>query len=276
MGSRKQSTISNTTREGIFHESIREYPERLVVISEGDSWFSYPLSTNLADFVEMMAPLTMLRLEKSGDEARKMLAPNGAQFKKLTKYLTHYRKRVQLLMFSGGGNDILDENLPALLVKRKDGMGWRDCINDAALAARLAEVRAAYERLLAMRDQAAPGCQIVANGYDYLVPSGRSAPIPLGLIKVGPWIRPVLVKFGVKEPEDGRLLIRHLVDEFWSTLQPLSTPASRFHLVDSRGTLSPDNSNWNDEIHPTHKGFQAIAARWKPVLAALFPGKGFG
>ena len=70
MGSKKRSTISSTTKEDIFHESIHEYPERLVVISEGDSWFSYPLSTNLADFIEMMEPLTLLRLEKSGDEAR--------------------------------------------------------------------------------------------------------------------------------------------------------------------------------------------------------------
>ena len=275
MASSKQSTISNTTKEGIFWESIREYPERLVVMSEGDSWFSYPLSTNLADFIEMMGPLTMLRLEKSGDEARKMLRPGGSQLRRLKHYLKHYRKKVQLVIFSGGGNDILDENLPSLLVKREAGMGWRDCINDAALTARLGEIKEAYGQLLQARDATAPACQIVAHGYDYLVPSGRKAPIPLGLVKVGPWIRPVLKRFGIPDQDEGRQVVRHLVDEFWQAISPLASSDGRFHMVDSRGTLGPENKYWNDEIHPTHGGFKAIAAKWKPVLAGLFPGKGF-
>src|ERR1700741_388281 len=101
MSAKKQSTISNTTKEGIFAESIREYRDRLVVMSEGDSWFSYPLNNNLADFIEMMGPLTMLRLEKNGDEACKMLAPKSAQFLKLQRYLKRYRKNLKLLIFSG-------------------------------------------------------------------------------------------------------------------------------------------------------------------------------
>jgi lysophospholipase L1-like esterase len=275
MASTTRSTISNTTKEGIFWESIREYPERLVVISEGDSWFSYPLSSNLADFIEMMGPLTMLRLEKSGDEAREMLKPGGSQLKRLKRYLKHYRKKVQLVIFSGGGNDFLDENLPSLLIKRKAGMGWRDCINDDALAARMAEIKAAYGNLLQARDDSAPACQIVAHSYDYLVPSGRKAPIPLGLVSVGPWIRPVLKKFGIPDEDEGRLVVRHLVDEFWREISPLAAPDRRFHMVDSRGTLGPENKNWNDEIHPTHSGFKQIAEKWKPVLEGLFPEKKF-
>ena len=119
-----ERTISRTTKEGIFHESIRKFPERLVVISEGDSWFSYPLNANLADFVEMMGPLTMFRLEKNGDEACKMLDPRRSQFQKLDRYLKYYRKHLQLLIFSGGGNDILDANLPPLLNKMLNRPGF--------------------------------------------------------------------------------------------------------------------------------------------------------
>jgi hypothetical protein len=275
MGTKKRSTISNRTEEGIFSEIIREYPEQLVVISEGDSWFSYPINSNLADFIEMMAPINMLRLEKAGDEACKMLAQNGPQRRKLEQYLKRYRKHLKLLIFSGGGNDILAENLPPLLIKRQPGMSWRDCINELALAKRLGEVRNAYERLLNTRDDAAPECEIVAHGYDYLIPSGRKASALFGLIKRGPWILPVLRTFGIPDPAEGQQLVRHLIDSFWETISPLATPARKFHLIDTRGVLSSGNADWNDEIHPTHRGFEALAEKWRPTLAQLFPRSGF-
>jgi hypothetical protein len=45
--------------------------------------------------------------------------------------------------------------------------------------------------------------------------------------------------------------------------------------VDSRGTLSPGPADWNDEIHPTHRGFKAIAQKWRDVFDRLFPTHGF-
>jgi hypothetical protein len=143
MGTRKRSTISNTRKEGIFHESIREYSAELVVIREGDPWFSYPLSTNLADFIEMMGPLTMLRHEKNGDEASQDAGAEGLTASEAQRYLKRYRKHVQLLICSGGGNVILDENLPSLLIGGSACMSWRECINDDVLAARPTEVREA-------------------------------------------------------------------------------------------------------------------------------------
>jgi lysophospholipase L1-like esterase len=275
MSSTKRTTISNRTEEGRFAEIIREYPEHLPVISEGDSWFSYPINSNLADFIEMMAPLNMFRLERAGDEACRMLAPNGSQRRKLEQYFKRYRKHLKLLIFSGGGNDILDDNLPPLLIKRRPGMTWRDCINDSALANRLNEVRDAYLRLLGTRDATAPDCQIVSHGYDYLIPTGRRASAVFGLIKRGPWILPRLRAFGIEDPVDGQQLLRHLIDAFWATISPLASPARKFHLVDSRGTLSSDSSHWNDEIHPTHRGFEALAEKWRPILGHLFPAAGF-
>jgi hypothetical protein len=271
----RPKNVSNATKLGIFHEMIRENPGHLVAISEGDSWFSYPLNANLPDFFRTMAPLNLLRLEKSGDEARKMLAPQGPQLKKLRKYLKLYGKHLQLLAFSGGGNDILDENLPGMLLKRKPGMSWRQCVNDVALSSRLAEVAQCYGRLIALRDSFAPKCQIVTHTYDYLIPTGKGAPVPLGLVRVGPWIRPVLVKFGIPDPQEGTQLVRHLVDQFAVTLAQVAVGTTGFHVVDSRGTLSSGSADWNDEIHPTHRGFKAISERWRVTFARLFPAQGF-
>lgn len=275
MATKAKSTITNTTKEGIFAESIREYPDRLVVISEGDSWFSYPLNRNLADFLEMMGDFTMLRLEKNGDEARQMLAKSGSQYRKLGKFMTRYKKRLELLIFSGGGNDVLDENLPSLLLKMKPGMTWRDCINAEALAERLTQIRGAYENLLALRDTSAPDLQIVTHSYDYLVPDGRKAPVPLGLVTVGPWVKPVLKQFRIDDIEDGKAIIRHLIDAFHASIAALASPARRFHVVDTRGTLPAGTDHWADEIHPTGRGFEKLAEKWRPTLRGLFPLKGF-
>ncbi len=271
----KPKNVSNATKLGIFHEMIRENPDHLVAICEGDSWFSYPLNANLPDFFRTMAPINLLRLEKSGDEVRKMLAPNGPQLKKLKQYLKTYGKKMQLLAFSGGGNDILDENLPDMLFKRKPGMSWRQCVNDAALSQRLGEIADGYGRLIDARNSLAPNCQIVTHTYDYLIPTGKGAPIPLGLVKVGPWIRPVLVKFGIPDPQEGADLIRHLVDQFAGKMLALAASSSNFHVVDSRGTLAPGPADWNDEIHPTHRGFKAISEQWRVVFNSLYPNHGF-
>ena len=130
-----------------------------------------------------MGDFTMLRLEKNGDEARKMLRVGGAQLTKLERYFKRYGKKLNLLIFSGGGNDILGENLTGLLRQKTGTLTWRDCIDDATLAARLAEITAAYENLPALRDRTSRGFEIVTHTYDYLVPDGRGAPVPFGLAR---------------------------------------------------------------------------------------------
>lgn len=264
-------------RLSVFAESIALHPKRLVIISEGDSWFSYPLNRNIADYVEMMSDFSMLRLERSGEEAREILASGSPQLANLRKYLKRYP--VELLMFSGGGNDIADENLPALLKLKKPGMGWRDCIDDQALDARLNEIIAAYRRLIDVRDASRPSCRIVTHGYDYPVPTGIKARGAFGLGSAGPWLKPHLVAKKIDPQTDGVLILRHLIDQFYERLETLAEPTvkgSRFHVVDSRRTLIPaDRLHWADEMHPSGFGAELLAQRWRATLAKLFPGRGF-
>lgn len=262
-------------RLAVFVESLRLHPQRLVIISEGDSWFSYPLNRNIADYIEMMSDFSMLRLEHSGDEAREILGAGSDQIKDLRKYLKRYP--VELLLFSGGGNDIADENLPGLLNRRTPGMTWRDCINDAALAARLDEIVAAYQRLLDARDTYRKTCHIVTHGYDYPVPNGIAARGPFGLGHAGPWLKPRLVQMGIDPATDGVSILRHLIDQFHDRLQALATPVkNKFHVVDTRGTLIPnDRLQWADEMHASGVGAGLLAQRWRAALAAIFPGRGF-
>ena len=78
-----QRVQESRPRQAVFAASVKQFPKRLVLITEGDSWFSYPLNANIADYIEMMSDLSMLRLEHNGDEAREILGAGSDQLKKL-------------------------------------------------------------------------------------------------------------------------------------------------------------------------------------------------
>lgn len=261
-------------RLAIFVETLRAHPEWPVVLTEGDSWFSYPLNRNLLDHVEMMRDFTMLRLEESGHEIRDILAAGGSQFKKLREYLKRYP--FEALFLSGGGNDIADENLPSLLNRKKPGMTWRDCINDAALADRLNDIASAYGRLLELRDKVRKDCVIVTHCYDYAVPNGIKAKSAFGLISVGPWLQWPMKEKGIDPIADGVPIIRHMIDAFHDKLAEFARkPSNKFHIVDTRRTLIPNEPlHWSDEMHPSGTGAELLAQRWRVVLAKLFPNWG--
>ena len=258
----------------VFVETMRIDPTRPVVLSEGDSWFSYPINRNLVDHIEMMREFAILRLEHSGDEARTILKPGGKQLENLGKYLKKYP--FQVLLFSGGGNDIVDENLPGFLNRKTPGMTWRDCINETALSARFDEIVAAYQRLLALRDSVRRDCLVITHCYDYPVPNGIKAKSAFGLATRGPWIRPHMVKKNIDPILDGVPILRFFMDQFYERLQAVAAaPNSRFHVVDSRRTLIPNEPvHWSDEMHPSGTGFELLAQRWRVTLAKLFPSWG--
>src|SRR6185369_8662461 len=77
-------------KQAVFAASIKQFPQRLVLITEGDSWFSYPLNANIADYIEMMSDFSILRLEHNGDEAREIMGAGSDQLKKLKYYLKNY------------------------------------------------------------------------------------------------------------------------------------------------------------------------------------------
>jgi hypothetical protein len=264
----------NRPRQAVFAASIKQFPKRLVILTEGDSWFSYPLNANIADYIEMMNDFSILRLEHNGDEAREILGAGSEQLKKLKYYLKNYA--VDVVLLSAGGNDLVSGELAKVLDKKVAGATWQSTVKLAKLTAVLDEVVAGYSRLLDARDALRPKCVVVAHSYCYFQPSGRKATGPFGLLKAGPWMRPVLVAKGIDPDTEGRDLARYLVDELHARLMALAAARPRFQVVDMRAVLPADDVHWADEIHPSGTGFRKLAQQcWQPLLRAQFPGRGF-
>lgn len=261
-------------KQAVFAASIKQFPKRLVILTEGDSWFSYPLNSNIADYIEMMSDFSILRLEHNGDEAREILGAGSEQLKKIKYYLKNYP--VDALLLSAGGNDLVAEELPKLLNRKSNGNAWQSTIKLGMLTTVLDDIVASFVRLLDARDALRPQCVVVAHSYCYFEPNGRKATGPFGLLKAGPWMRPVLVSKGIDPDTEGRELARYLIDELHARLMALAGSRPRFHVVDMRAALPADSTHWADEIHPSGTGFRKLAEEhWRPLLRAQFPGRGF-
>jgi hypothetical protein len=80
-----------------------------VVVSEGDSWFDYPMYRNIIDRIDDKRRFALKRLEFSGDTVAHMIGDgtvtSGVQ--SLETVITAERPR--FLLFSGGGNDMVGE-----------------------------------------------------------------------------------------------------------------------------------------------------------------------
>src|SRR3954462_12842779 len=113
-------------KQAVFAASIKQFPKRLVMVTEGDSWFSYPLNANIADYIEMMSDFSLLRLEHNGDEAREILGQGSDQLKKLKYYLKNYP--VDALLMSAGGNDLVAGELSKVISEKIDGSPWQSAI----------------------------------------------------------------------------------------------------------------------------------------------------
>jgi hypothetical protein len=163
-----------------------------------------------------------------------------------------------------------------VLDRKVNGAAWKSTVKLATLTTVLDDIVASYTRLLDARDRLRPKCVVMAHSYCYFEPTGRKATGPFGLLKAGPWMRPVLVAKGIDPDTEGRELARYLVDELHARLVALSAVRPGFQVIDMRAALPVDNVHWADEIHPSGTGFRKLAEQcWRPALRARFPGRGF-
>jgi hypothetical protein len=246
-----------------FTESMRNHPGYPVVISEGDSWFSFPVHANIIDHLDEMVGrrMSLLRLERSGDEV--MAMTSDGKLATLRGYLQRYKPHA--LLFSGGGNDIVGPELLKFIARRGAAFDLDAALNTPALTRRFADIRNAYARLIAMRDQAAPNCLILTHGYGHAIPSGRKA--KLWGISAGPWIKPFLESQGYTTKKEQQAILDALLARFNAIVD---TFVGATVVKCDVASVIQDNE-WNDELHPSRKGFEDAAQVFHVTLKRMLP-----
>ena len=254
---------------GDFERSRRDHPDWPVVVSEGDSWFSFAdVIGQLDDPGDKGNPKfqrhwCLLRLEKAGDEVMTILS--GFQRSKLRDYFGRWP--LSALLFSAGGNDIIGPDLLPLLRPYQNGMGAHDVIAASRFERRVRQIQDCYRELLDMLNDAGQSAKVFVNSYDYAIPSDR--PVKLaGIIKVaGPWMLPYLKERGVPEALRQEV-IKLLIDGFCAAVDQVAAEPrgmGRLLRVETRGVVKKD---YKDEIHPNRKGAIRVAKTFESALHA--------
>lgn len=252
-------------------------PSNGLLIAEGDSWFDYPFF----DALERLEQRFGFRIESvahKGDTVEQM-AYDPNQYGKLLKLFERVAAQGDVpraILLSGGGNDIAGEELGFLLNHAGSGLAPLNArIVEGVLTERLQFAIVSVISFMTHLSQQHFGRKVpvVVHGYGHAVPDGRGY---LGGFWVlpGPWLKPAFAEKGYSDLQQTAGVVRDLIDRFNALLQSLPSHFGLAHVtyVDVRDVLSSDLANkrytrsWNDELHPTQPGFEAVAGKLSAAI----------
>lgn len=244
----------------------------LQLFAEGDSWFDYPVpffGGGIIPRLEDRLGVPILNLAKAGDEVRFMLGVEERRV--LEKQLRDGCPAGgpwDVLLFSGGGNDIVDNPMALWVKDFQSGVPPAKLIHQPRFDAALELIRAGYEDLITLRDTLSPSTHLVFHAYDYAIPDGR------GICHHGPWLKPT---FEVRKfPWNSSVafeVVKEMLKQFAAVLRTIEINHKDVTVINGQGTLIPNPSSWHNELHPSKEGFKKFADIFHQKLKALFPNR---
>ena len=248
-----------------------------VLLAEGDSWFDYPWH-DVLEKLEEDHGYDVESVAHMGDTVEDM-AYGGRQFETFTERLDTLLRQSRLpraILLSGGGNDVAGSEFAMLLEHAlSPSPGLNEDVVRGVLDVR---IRNAYVTLISAitvlcRERTGATIPILVHGYDRPVPDGRGfaggwGPLP------GPWLEPGFRRKGFEELAVTTTMAAELIDRLNQVLRRVAGMPGFQHVryIDLRGTLS-NGANyrtwWANELHPSPRGFEAVAARFAAVVGRL-------
>lgn len=279
-GRRQARQILASRRQAVAARAFGASPG--LVVAEGDSWFDYPFF----DVLERLEDRFQYRVESvahKGDTVEEM-AYDTTQLTKLARLFEKVKAdgRVpRAVLLSGGGNDIAGEELGVLLNHASANLGD---VNENVLTGVIDErLRFAMTSVISAvtalaEQQFQKKVPVVVHGYAYPVPDGRGYASGFWILP-GPWLEPGFRQKGYVTPDRKRVdvprctaIMKSLMDRFNQMMASIAaTPGlGHVHYLDLRAVLSNAvpgyKKDWNDELHPTRPGFEAVASKFHDLI----------
>jgi hypothetical protein len=266
---KRQAARERQTRIAAYLKYLKSRPVALTspprVIADGDSWFDYPeillAGGGVINHLEKISGVKILNTAHHGDSVQEML---GVEKRQRIEALLK-KPGFDILLFSGGGNDIVGDQF-CLWLKPNTGGDAVSAVDTARLEEILGIVEDGYRDLIDIRDHCAPDCWIVTHAYDFPQPSDK------GVCGLGPWLKPSLDYRGWKKAADQFAIAKMVLTKFNDLLVALEAEqksAGRHFLhVRTQGTLNP-RTDWANEIHPNATGFARIARVFSTALNGI-------
>lgn len=273
------NSLARWRRQRKFKIRVKAGEALPVLVSEGDSWFQFPLL--ISETIDNLGSEYLIwSVGAAGDTLENMV--HGPLSKGKTEYmqaLEQQQDRVKAFLFSAAGNDIIGESAntgePVLLEILRDFNGN---VNDAVghinlhvLGEKLAFLRHGYTQVIdtIRADSRFTQLPIIVHGYDYVFPhpAGPDDPRNPKHAKKNEWLGAPLDERGIMDTALRRNVLKLLIDELYSMLFDIAgeSNSSKVWVVDCRNAL-PAVEDWADEIHGTSDGFAKVAGRFHQVL----------
>lgn len=244
-----------------------------VLVAEGDSWFDYPWHDVLR-MLEDHHGYDVESVAHKGDSVESMAYGGQLEgFTRLIEKLLRQRVLPRAILLSGGGNDVAGDEFRMLINHvRSAHAGLNEQVVRGVIDQRVFD---AYVTILTgvtmvCRRRTGGPVPIIIHGYGHPVPDGRGVlggwgPLP------GPWLQPGFRDKGFSAPDACVEMAADLIDRFNAMLRRVAALAEFSHVryVDVRDLLSngPDYKRWwANELHPTKRGFEAVADRFAAAI----------
>ena len=239
------NVIDHQRRARLFKKLQKKFPDKPIVIAEGDSWFLYPiLVKDTIDYVMEHWPVKSLAW--AGDTLE--------NYKKSGKLLKQVKKlKPKYVLLSGGGNDIIGPDIQKILKKNaKNVTKPSDYLDPEKYGPKMNNLRSIYKYFFKKLSKADSVEKILVHGYDYVRADHAT------IVTKDGWVNKYMEKKGIKKATDRTALIEYLIDQFNGLLKSLANDfPDKVVYIDGRGVVGKDE--WYDEIHPNDAGFKKVA-----------------
>lgn len=264
------SWSTRSLRQTRFEDAIARGDPRPVLVSEGDSWFQHPLRCDIIEHLDNQ--YLIWSLGRHGDTATNMTGKRAEYMCGLDRWAA----RVKGFLFSGGGIDLLgedDSGKPGLLrflkqYREKRSPAWH--IEHASFNTTIELLRTCYSRMITTirSDTRFTALPIYIHGYDYPFPFPSGYDDHRGSAVSAPdhWLGKPFAQRGFRDDPFRREVLKVMIDALYRLMDELASDHDHVHVVNARNSM-PNRECWDDEIHGTDGGFEAVAGRFRAAIA---------
>jgi lysophospholipase L1-like esterase len=252
-------------RNKYYDQVKKRFPDRLRIVSEGDSWFQHPLVLDIIDHLSRVYAIYCV--SAAGDTLRNYLSNeknNGEYFLDALD-----EPQPSFFLISGGGNDILGSQFRGFLADNPDesspeGENPKRFLKQT-LFDELDTLMDIYKKLFGFLQVHKPNLQVIVHGYDY--------PVKLNDAKKG-WLGKYMIEKGINRPKDRQAIIHLIMDTFNQGISGVAKDFPNVTYIDVRNTVRFNGvDQWYDEIHPNNDGFQQVAMKFMEVIDRIYKEK---
>lgn len=239
--------FARMNRRGKFFKKLKGGYSGPIIVSEGDSWFQYPLL--LTDTIDwLMKDFAVRSLGAAGD-----LLKDIADKQEYLKAIKN--NNAEILLLSGGGNDLVASGALASHLEAFDSNLMPEDYLLPSFDALLDGALTQYERMFTQVRQSFPHVDILCHGYDYPVPNKDR------------WLGKPMESRGIKDKDLQKAIARVMMDRFNRRLRRLSNAMPHVTYIDCRGVVT--DARWHDGLHPTSDGYKDVAKKFETQIKKI-------